>query len=123
MGSIAQAGQAQQAQQTTTTSSTTVPSGSVTITSSPYVSSNTVFTIPTGSYGLGTAAASAGSIVTYSGGTSPSWTTAAYTPYIDPESVISINGSDLKVKDIISRLGELEEIVKSLKFTVELLRP
>ncbi len=104
VNSGSQINQAQSNQQATAQQQmTSGASGSITL---PLGSSNTV--------------SGMGSVLTYTGGM-PIWATQK--PTIDPESIINMNGSEIKVKDLVSRLGELEEIVKSLKFTVELLRP
>lgn len=69
----------------------------------------------------------AGSITTYGGGINASyWGQSPYVlipPSIDPESIINLNGSELKVKDLVSRLTELEEKFKNLKFQMELMKP
>lgn len=55
------------------------------------------------------------------GVTSPYWGTIPamqYIPTIDPKSVIV--GTEIKIEDLITRLAELEEKFKNLKFMMEL---
>lgn len=118
MGSLSntQAGQAQQQLQQSALGQQQAAQG-VTLTTS--TGSTTSYTT------LPISGATAGSILTYPG----TWSTTGVVTYSPPtivlheDSIIEVGGVQTNVKDLMSRLTELEEKFKNLKFTVELLRP
>lgn len=76
-----------------------------------------------GGYSGGGTIAGSTSLTTGVSISSPYWGTiaSAYIPTIDPKSII--NGTEIKVEDLVTRLAELEEKFKNLKFQMELMKP